>query len=528
MEAKKLGILSILALCSVCNSSLAAPSAPVAGWPNAVFNPQLSGDDFVLPMPCGGQMAFRRVNTIIGEANWLADQRFHMGAPDVRHNWAEDRRFGYIAGSFSEGADPRARYFYIGKYEVTRTQLAAVGAGDCGEISALAKQPDGGLPVENAGWFDAVDFSRRYSVWLRREAAGALPKEDGLPGFVRLPTDAEWEYAARGGTLLASKQVERLFPMDSGPEDYIWFEGNCNKLTQPIGQLKPNPLGLYDILGNVSEIVLDSFRPTAPGRLHGETGGFTVRGGSCLTGEADLRTANRQEEAFFDLDGERRPPMTGFRLVVASTVGINQGRIDALLRTANGGLEAATATPVVQVAAEPPEKQDAALVDRVRKLAERANQPNLMDDLNRLASDLAATHHRHAELVGSAARSAVLSGAVLMRNYRQEMDESARLSQVLERISPENKPKFLEQIDRWNNRARLSGEAYLSLLIESTDSLGQNKLKENLPQVEASLSYEGSSGIVKMARRFVDQCQIYKENPPNELNLFLKELLKPL
>lgn len=533
MGADKLGLAAMLILGLSWSAAAAAAGdagkAP-ANWPAAAFNPQPSDDDFVLPMPCGGKMTFRRVETLVPEDNWMLDQSFYMGAAASEMKWSEAKRIEFIVGGFSNQNNPRTRFYYIGKYEISRAQYAAVSEKDCAAVAALAAQPDGALPVENASWFEAVDFSRQYSIWLRREALDALPKEDGVAGFVRLPSDTEWEYAARGGGIVSpAQQAENLFPMEGPKENYVWFENNCENLTQPIGLLKPNPLGLHDVLGNVGEVVLGPFQPTAPDRLHGATGGFTVRGGNCLTGDGKVRTANRQEEAFFDLNGERRPPMTGFRLVVASTFGVSQGRIGSLASKGAAMAEApALASPVALTARGDTEAADAAITNRVRKLADRADRQSLKDELNLLEADIAASQRRHGELVGSAARAAVMSGAVLMRNYRQEKDESARLTQLLDRVSAESKPRFLEQIDRWNNRARLSGEAYLSLMIETADNIGVNKLKDNLPQVEASFSYEGSSGVVKMARRFVEQCRRYKDQPPSELKSFLDDLLTPL
>jgi formylglycine-generating enzyme required for sulfatase activity len=525
MATKRFGA-SVLAAAFIAfgAGSASATQAVAVKWPAVTYNPQPQSGDLLLPMPCDGAMAFRRVNTLVSEQNWLSDQRFYMGRSDPRHGWAEDWRFGHVAGGFSENGDPSRRFFYIGKYEVSRVQHEAVMGKDCAAVQDLARHDDGALPEEGLGWFDAVEFSRRYTEWLRKNAPTALPNESGAPGFVRLPSDAEWEYAARGGgDVMSAQQAQESFPMAGPVGDYVWTESNCGGKTQPIGVLKPNPLGLYDILGNVGEIVLDPFRPTAPGRLHGQVGGFVVRGGSCLTSDIDLRTADRREEAFFDAVGERRPPMTGLRLAIGALVGATQSRIDALAAT-----QTPPASPTQERTGDSAAAVDKALADRVRALIPQVDRPNLEGEIKALAADIAEAEFRKTELIGNAARSAVMSGAVLVRNYRQEMDEASRLREVLPAISPERKQAALSQIERWTNRARLSGEAYLSLLIESTDNLGAAQLQSQLARVEASFSYEGGANIIKMARRFVEQSNRYATRPPAELKDFLQELLSPL
>jgi formylglycine-generating enzyme required for sulfatase activity len=126
--------------------------------------------------------------------------------------------------------------FYLGKYEVTQAQYEAVMGSN---PSRSTKGPD--HPVDNVGEQDAREFCEKLAEKTGQE--------------VRLPTEAEWEYAARAGT-----DTKWFFGDDpSALGDYAWFKDNSGGKSQPVGQKKPNPWGLYDIYGNVCERISDTY-----------------------------------------------------------------------------------------------------------------------------------------------------------------------------------------------------------------------------------------------------------------------------
>jgi len=129
------------------------------------------------------------------------------------------------------------RAFWMGKCEVTQAQYQAV----MGTNPGFFKGSD--LPVENVSWDDAVAFCDKLTERERR--AGRLPQ-----GYVyRLPTEAEWEYAARGG----NKGRGFEYAGSSTLDQVAWNGSNANNKTHPVGQRIPNELGLYDMSGNVWE-----------------------------------------------------------------------------------------------------------------------------------------------------------------------------------------------------------------------------------------------------------------------------------
>ena len=331
-----------LALALACAATAAQSAAPAPADP---YNPKPAADDVVLPMPCGASMAFRRV--MIPSEGPLGDRLVFIGATDATYGYAESLRPEHIAGSF--GGDGKERWYLLGKYEVSQGQYQAL-SGSCPAPSA-----DLALPQTDVGWIDAINFADRYSLWLRHNAADKLPKEDGEAGL-RPAADGGRvgvRRARRHQPSPTSAFRERTFPMPDGMAAYVWFAGSAsaNNKVQRIGLLKPNPLGLHDMLGNVDEIVLDPFRLNKLDRLHGQAGGFVVRGGNFTTAEEDIRSAYRHEIPFYRGNEPRRAKTTGFRVALVAPVITSRARLQAIeeawaaarQRSEGGGREAGSA-----------------------------------------------------------------------------------------------------------------------------------------------------------------------------------------
>jgi len=126
--------------------------------------------------------------------------------------------------------------FHIGKYPVTQELFSAVMGNNPSNFKKGGK-----YPVENVSWDDAQAFCRRLSKITERT--------------YRLPSEAQWEYAARAGT-----QTRYYFGDNENQlKEYAWYEANSNSQTHPVGQKKPNQWGLYDMLGNVWEWCEDDY-----------------------------------------------------------------------------------------------------------------------------------------------------------------------------------------------------------------------------------------------------------------------------
>ena len=163
-------------------------------------------------------------------------------------------------------------------------------------------------PVENVSWQMVQDFVKKLNYQQGLKDCDKLP-QDAAPCF-RLPTEAEWEYAARGENMAAYSFGYNIHRLDN----YAWYSDNSNKQTHPVGLKRPNPYGLYDMHGNVWEWVLDMYNPQLKkGRdpLQ-EDGKYPVlRGGAWNSISRNMRSANR----FFGDVTEDRKSYNGFRLV---------------------------------------------------------------------------------------------------------------------------------------------------------------------------------------------------------------------
>jgi formylglycine-generating enzyme required for sulfatase activity len=212
--------------------------------------------------------------------------------------------------------------FYMGKYEVTQAQYQAVMGNNPSYFSG------NNLPVENVTWFDAIEFCNKLSEREGLQAVYTISGRSPSTGYpitsatvtanwsrngYRLPTEAEWEHAAKGGN---GSPGNYTYSGSNTVGNVAWYDGNSGSATHAVGTKAANGLGLHDMSGNVWEWCWDryssSYYSSSPANdpRGASSGSVRVgRGGSWYFSAEYVRSAGR-----FNSDPDYRGSVIGFRL----------------------------------------------------------------------------------------------------------------------------------------------------------------------------------------------------------------------
>ena len=215
------------------------------------------------------------------EFAWVPAGKFRMGSTSAE---AEPHEQPVTQVRISRG-------FWLGKYELTQSEWQAVTGTNPSEFSGCGR-----CPVDSVSWDDVQHFIRRLNGRAGRDR-------------YRLPTEAEWEHAARAGTS-GGRYAENL-------DAIAWYSDNSENRRHPVGQKAPNAWGLHDMLGNVIEWVQDWYGRYPGGTVTDPQGprfgsGRVIRGGSWWYPARGSRASSRAESTPADTGN-----VLGFRLLRA-------------------------------------------------------------------------------------------------------------------------------------------------------------------------------------------------------------------
>ncbi|WP_291444737.1 SUMF1/EgtB/PvdO family nonheme iron enzyme [Desulfovibrio sp.] len=482
----------LLAPCA-SQSALAALARKADVSTADAYNPKPADNDIILPMPCGLSMVFKLV--AVPAKGLLWDMPMRPGVDDSAHQDRAfyDRRYNTaLSGAFTLEDLPAAwrkqapqgqNYFYlVAKYEVSNLQWHAVMDNACPDTANPGAEA--ARPATDMSWYDAVDFTRRYTTWLLQNAPDSLPRFAGDQrnvGFVRLPTETEWEYAARGGQTAGSQLLlqEDFFALPTGeskadyavyrPEQGARAEGMAN-----IGSRKPNPLGIYDTAGNAAEMVLDAFRFSMAGRLHGSAGGFVRKGGSFLSGDAEILPGRREEMPFFLTDGPAHARDLGFRPVISGINTPGGGRPQELTAEWNkAGEKLAPLAQDGQTARNPLDELDRLLA----AAPDEASRKNLQDLRNTIKENNVMLERQKQLEAQSLLRTGVYMIETL-RNYSSRRNSLKTQIESMEREKASAKGAALEKLKQILDTAN-RGLVMLDTSIEKSLTFYRSKVEES-------------------------------------------------
>lgn len=266
-------------------------------------------DDVIVPMPCNQTMVFRKIYT---------GSRARASRSFIDQN--KTKKVCTVQGAFEDNS---GFYYLLSKYELTEYQYKILTESKCPTFKKILNIP---AVLHTKDEFNQAAL--KYSAFLQKTSNS--PNQQGIKAVASLPLECDWSFALRGGLKVSEDKLSDKFPFtvhnSENIKDFAWVDGasSANDKLQMYGRLKPNILGLFDMLGNAQEIMADS--------QHG--GNVTVRGGGIYTPSTQINNETRFEKPLFSKTGDQmkaKDTGTRFELTVPVHLSLKDvARKDAL------------------------------------------------------------------------------------------------------------------------------------------------------------------------------------------------------
>jgi hypothetical protein len=279
-------------------------------------------------LPGEVEMNFRAVYLGIDGDALFASRRIKIGSREQQDNYKEQLTDTLISGSFVGSHKGKSDWlYYLGSTEVQKRQWNAVMRWS-DKQNGVKQRPenDSRLPQTAVTLAEIYTFIEILNTWMLTHEQNRLPKYRRALAFCRLPTEAEWEFAARGGIEVNRNVSDRRYPyIDENGKEYAgnheWYRSTSGNKVQECGSphIKPNPLGIYDMLGNAEELTISLFGPEYQ---QGRFGQYVIRGGNFSLDEPKLSASRRTEyQSHQENNGKLlRLSKVGFRLALSTRI----------------------------------------------------------------------------------------------------------------------------------------------------------------------------------------------------------------
>ena len=519
--------------------------------PAAAYNPKPAVGDVSLPMPGNLQLVLRPV--LVNVDKVLADKQIRLGNDNVSDdrraiessllshvsapflfnnltkewqgslkNWEESIKKENKDASFTVGTsdkDNKGPFFYfIGKYELSNGQWDAV----MGEESGLP--PD--EPKTNISWYDLQDFLHKYNEWLLHNHPDKLSMIGGMPGFLRLPTEAEWVYAAMGANRDQAQINEYGLKEGENIADYAIFN---DKPLQRIGSKKGNEDQIYDMNGNVEELVQNGFHfivtemneaGQRESRFHGSEGGLIKKGGKRISGTEQIKPGYREEAPLVTRlpSGKyefARDPLLGARLVFSAynmqsgerTKKINQELKDSSqtsLQRDSSASKTESAPEEVDIIAINIHGDPLVELEKLYKIAPSDSMKESLDQYKQLIEDFNQGYAREhdANLLNNIRSTVFLGDAINNIAFRCfEQENRAKIAETLKNITKDEVRQMRDKVHEQFANLVISTNQYKNN-VRALARVPAKELQQKTAQLK--MEYTGSDRFNNNFRKMID------------------------